>query len=151
MKKTKQISPSLASQRHLTPWTKGQRRTSVVSPPASVKRKPSSATPRGRGAERPQITHLPKYTGPCSALPCKLCGKETQIARAEVIPICEDCALKVVPEAIAHTIIMHDTFGSVDAGLEVVQDQVEMFYWSEVSKRLVHTIEGEAKRTSAPC
>lgn len=152
MKSTNQTNPSTTpSQEHSIPWQKRQRRFSVVPTPAKAKRQRSSAIPRGPREERPQIKHLPNYTGPFFDVPCKLCGKETQVARAEVIPICEDCALKVVPEAIAHTILLHDTFGSVNAGLEVVQDQVEMSYWSEVSKRLVHAIDGEAKRKPAAC
>ena len=139
MKKSNQKSPACsAGEKHPANWTPFRQPTIVVPPAAEIQgKKWSPATPRAARRHRPQLSKLPKHRGPIFAAPCKIRGNETRIARSDVVPICQDCALNVVPKSVAHTIVLNDTVGASEFDLELILGQIEFDYLDEVSRRLV--------------
>ena len=129
--------PCSANETHPTSWTPVRLPPIVVPPAARGKEKATHNSGGGDKDDIPQLTKLPRHRGPIFAVPCKICGKETRIARSEVIPLCEDCMVNVVPKSVAHTIVLNDTVGTSEFDLELVLQQLEFDYLNEVSRRLV--------------
>lgn len=139
------VSPETESGPSQNPWSEAATDTSstprmpgqlppIVPPPAV----PPQGGDRGSDAPdtlRPQITAVPgivRFGG--QPTPCKICGEDTHVAGADIVPICENCAMKVLPQAIAHTVVLHGTFGPTDLGLKMLLGQIELAYWGEVTK-----------------
>jgi hypothetical protein len=102
MKKSHKKGPDCAGETHRASWTP-VRQPPIVVPPAAEGRgkKRAPAAPRVARRPPPQLTKLPRHRGPIFVVPCKICGNKTSIARSDVIPICEDCMLNVVPKSVA--------------------------------------------------
>jgi hypothetical protein len=133
MRKSNQKDPGEIHAASLAPV----RQPPIVVPPAALSRgkKRSPATLRVAQRHRPQLIKLPRYPGPTFVVRCKICGKETRIARSDVTPLCEDCVLNVVPAAIVHAIVVNDAVGASEFDLEMVMGQLEFDYLNEVSRR----------------
>src|SRR5207249_3990025 len=70
---------------------------------------------------------------------CLLCGDETPVCEcAAALPICEDCAIYLLPGAIAHTLLAHDDSGCSYGRIKQALTQVELHFWEEAAYHLHH-------------
>ena len=64
---------------------------------------PALSTPSEGGPKQ----HVKGIRHPCWLAKCVVCKKDAYVINTNVIPLCHTCALTTVPQAIAHSAILH--------------------------------------------
>ena len=103
------------------------------------RRKGRFVIPRRAKSKEPQHdqeTYMLCCGRQCLTTPCVICHKKTHILSGDSIAFCEQCALTVVPQAIAHTVSLHSPTGAMSDRLKTALAQVQRNYWKEPSHML---------------
>ncbi len=101
--------------------------------PPKVESQPNVVVPPQTEPHNDQEPYMLCCGRQCLTRPCVICHKKTHILSCDSIAFCEQCALTVVPQAIAHTVILHSLRGPMSDRMETALAQVQENYWNEPS------------------
>jgi hypothetical protein len=108
--------PDTAADGSSTPGMPDQLPPIVVPPP-----------PPGQKSATAIIARLPRQTRRC-----RVCRRNTKVANDSTFPLCEKCATSVVPQAIAHAVIVNNPAG--DDRLATVLAEVQQSFLTEIDR-----------------